>query len=264
MAQHRPEPLETKDDAPALMAVDLGKAHCTSQGDVVALERVNMQAGRGEFVCIVGPSGCGKTTLLHLIAGLLPPTSGYVQMNGHRVSGPMREVGLVFQNGNLMPWRTVLRNVTLPLEIQGMPVQEAAEQARSVLDLVGLSDFVKARPRELSGGMQQRVAIARALVYDPQILLLDEPFGALDALTRERMNLELLRIWRASRKTVVMVTHNIQEAVFLADRVLVMTSRPGQISSETRVLLPRPRDLAMMNTPEFGQLAQSIREAIYD
>jgi len=176
----------------------------------------------------------------------------------------MREVGLVFQNGNLMPWRSVLRNVTLPLEIQGMPVQTAAEQARSVLELVGLADFAKARPRELSGGMQQRVAIARALVYDPQILLLDEPFGALDALTRERMTLELLRIWQARRKTVVMVTHNIQEAVFLADRVLVMTPRPGQIASETRITLPRPRDLAVMNTLEFGQLAQSIREAIYE
>ena len=264
MAQRKDDHLETNTDGPALLAVDLTKDYCTSQGTMGAVSQINMQAGRGEFVCIVGPSGCGKTTLLHLIAGLLPPTSGYVQMNGRAVEGPMREVGLVFQNGNLMPWRSVLRNVTLPLEIQGMPVHEAAEQARSVLDLVGLADFAKARPRELSGGMQQRVAIARALVYDPQILLLDEPFGALDALTRERMNLELLRIWQARRKTVVMVTHNIQEAVFLADRVLVMTPRPGQIASETRIALPRPRDLAMMNTPEFGLLAQSVREAIYE
>jgi len=176
----------------------------------------------------------------------------------------MREVGLVFQSANLMPWRTVLRNVTLPLEIQGMPLGEAADRACSALELVGLAGFATARPRELSGGMQQRVAIARALVYDPAILLLDEPFGALDALTRERMNLELLRIWQASRKTVVMVTHNIPEAVFLADRVLVMTPRPGQISSETRIPLPRPRDLAMTHTPEFGRLVQSIRAGIFE
>ncbi len=249
---------------PALEAVDLTKTYCTSQGEVTAVSAVNMQAAQGEFVCIVGPSGCGKTTLLHLFAGLLEPTSGFVRTNGAIIRGPVREVGLVFQNGNLMPWRSVLRNVTLPLEIQGVPLRQAEEMARGVLDLVGLRGFEHARPRELSGGMQQRVAIARALVYDPKILLLDEPFGALDALTRERMNLELQRIWQARRKTVIMVTHNIHEAVFLGDRVLVMTPRPGQISSETRIPLPRPRDLSVMSTPEFGALAQSIRESIYE
>lgn len=250
--------------SPALEAVDLTKTYCTSQGEITAVSAVNMQAAQGEFVCIVGPSGCGKTTLLHLFAGLLEPTSGFVRTNGHEIRGPVREVGLVFQNGNLMPWRSVLRNVTLPLEIQGMPLREAEDAARGVLDLVGLRGFENAHPRELSGGMQQRVAIARALVYDPKILLLDEPFGALDALTRERMNLELQRIWQARRKTVIMVTHNIHEAVFLGDRVLVMTPRPGQISSETRIPLPRPRDLSVMSTPEFGALAQSIRESIYE
>ncbi|MDH7489315.1 MAG: ABC transporter ATP-binding protein [Anaerolineae bacterium] len=249
---------------PALEAVDLTKTYCTSQGEVAAVAGVTMQAAQGEFVCIVGPSGCGKTTLLHLFAGLLEPTSGFVRTNGTEIRGPVRDIGLVFQSGNLMPWRTVLRNVTLPLEIQGVPLREAEDAARGVLDLVGLRGFENARPRELSGGMQQRVSIARALVYDPKILLLDEPFGALDALTRERMNLELQRIWQARRKTVIMVTHNIHEAVFLGDRVLVMTPRPGQISSETRIPLPRPRDLSVMSTPEFGALAQSIRASIYE
>ena len=260
----RPNPSKQPETPPALEAMDLTLTYCTSQGEVTAVSAVNMQALEGEFVCIVGPSGCGKTTLLHLFAGLLEPTSGTVRTNGSVIRGPVREVGLVFQNGNLMPWRSVLRNVTLPLEIQGVPLRVAEEAARAVLDLVGLRGFEQARPRELSGGMQQRVAIARALIYDPKILLLDEPFGALDALTRERMNLELQRIWQARRKTVIMVTHNIQEAVFLGDRVLVMTPRPGQISSETRIPLPRPRDLSVMSTPEFGALAQSIREAIYE
>ncbi|GAB4506396.1 MAG: ABC transporter ATP-binding protein [Anaerolineales bacterium] len=257
-------PLANPAPRPALEAIDLTKTYCTSQGEVTAVAAVNMQAAQGEFVCIVGPSGCGKTTLLHLFAGLLEPTSGVVRTNGTEIRGPVRDIGLVFQNGNLMPWRTVLRNVTLPLEIQGVPLREAEDAARGVLELVGLRGFEGARPRELSGGMQQRVAIARALVYDPKILLLDEPFGALDALTRERMNLELQRIWQARRKTVIMVTHNIHEAVFLGDRVLVMTPRPGQICSETRIPLPRPRDLSVMGTPEFGALAQSIRAAIYE
>jgi len=260
----RPSDSENTTAPPALEAIDLTKTYCTSQGEVAAVAGVTMQAAQGEFVCIVGPSGCGKTTLLHLFAGLLEPTSGLVRTNGTQIKGPVRDIGLVFQNGNLMPWRSVLRNVPLPLEIQGVPLREAEEAARGVLDLVGLRGFEHARPRELSGGMQQRVAIARALVYDPKILLLDEPFGALDALTRERMNLELQRIWQARQKTVIMVTHNIQEAVFLGDRVLVMTPRPGQISSETRIPLPRPRDLAVMASPQFGLLAQSIRESIYE
>ncbi len=249
---------------PALSTENLSKVYETASGAIRALDRVTMQAGQGEFVCVVGPSGCGKTTLLHIFAGILPPTSGYVRINGHGVDGPARQVGLVFQDATLMPWRTVLRNVTLPLELQGIPLSKAKEMACAVLDLVGLAGFANARPRELSGGMQQRVAIARALVYDPQILLLDEPFGALDALARERMNLELLRIWHARRKTVVMVTHSIHEAVFLADRVLVMTPRPGTISSETRIFLPRPRDLSVIHTAEFGRLARSIREGIHE
>lgn len=248
----------------ALAAENLSKVYTMASGAIRAVDRVTMQAHRGEFVCIVGPSGCGKTTLLHLFAGLLSPTEGTVTLDGRPVQGPARQVGLVFQDATLMPWRTVQRNVTLPLEVQGVPLPKAEEMARSVLNLVGLSSFADARPRELSGGMQQRVAIARALVYDPQILLLDEPFGALDALARERMNLELLRIWRARRKTVVMVTHNIPEAVFLADRVLTMTPRPGTISSETRIVLPRPRELPMLHTEEFGRLARSIREGIQE
>lgn len=249
---------------PALVAESLTKIYDTSQGSTVAVSEATMQAAEGEFVVIAGPSGCGKTTLLQMLAGLLPPTSGFVRMNGDRVVGPRREVGMVFQNANLMPWRTVLRNVTLPLEVQGMPLGKATERACPLLELVGLGPFANARPRELSGGMQQRVAIARALVYDPKVLLLDEPFAALDALTREKMNLELLRIWEVRQKTVVMVTHNIQEAVFLADRVIVMTPRPGRISSETRIPLPRPRDLSVIHTPEFGRLTESIRLGIHE
>ncbi len=249
---------------PALAAETLSKVYETAAGAIRAVDRVTMQADYGEFVCIVGPSGCGKTTLLHLFAGLLAPTEGCVMVNGREVHGPAPQVGLVFQDATLMPWRNVLRNITLPLELHGVPLSKAEEMARSVLDLTGLAGFAHARPRELSGGMQQRVAIARALIYDPEILLLDEPFGALDALARERMNLELLRIWHARRKTVVMVTHSIQEAVFLADRVLAMTPRPGTISSETRIPLPRPRELSLIHTTEFGRLARSVREGIHE
>ncbi len=230
---------------------------------VHALEDVSLEARQGEFIALVGPSGCGKSTLLRLIAGLLPPTRGRILFDGEVVLGPRADIGFVFQDVNLLPWRTVEANVRLPLEILGVPRQEAHARVQEMLDLVGLQGFEKVYPHQLSGGMQQKAALARALVKLPRLLLLDEPFGALDALTRERMNLELLRVWAHHRQTVVMVTHSISEAVFVADRVLVMSPRPGRIAGSISVSsLPRPRTLDMIAWPEFGRLTQAVRALI--
>jgi ABC-type nitrate/sulfonate/bicarbonate transport system ATPase subunit len=231
-------------------------------GGLHALERVTFSVFPQEFVCVLGPSGSGKSTLLRILAGLLLPTSGDVLFHGEPVTGPRRAVGFVFQKANLMPWRTVLQNITLPLELEEMPRAQTVAIALEMLELVGLMGFKNSLPRDLSGGMAQRVAIARALVHDPDILLLDEPFGSLDALTRERMGSELLRIWQAKLKTVVMVTHSISEALFLADRVLVLSHRPGQVCLDLKVNLPRPRREEIHYTSEFGALAQQVRQAI--
>jgi len=247
---------------PILIADQVKMAFRTQQGRLWALGGVSFRVAPGEFLCIVGPSGCGKTTLLRILGGLARPTGGSVYLEGEPLTAPRRRIGFVFQKAALLPWRTVLENVTLPLEIQGVEAAEARRRAEELLELVRLQGFEGAYPHELSGGMEQRVAIARALVHDPAILLLDEPFGALDALTRERMNLELLRIWRAKRKTVVMVTHSIQEAIFLADRVLVMSPRPGRIEASFPVPLPRPRHLEMLYGDEFGALSRQVRGAI--
>ncbi len=235
-----------------------------SSGKLLAIEEISLAAGQGEFLAIVGPSGGGKTTLLRLLAGLQQPDAGEVRFRGERLTAPRRSIGIVFQRANLMPWRTVLHNVALPLEVAGTNPDEAREQARALVSLVGLHGFTDAYPTQLSGGMQQRVALARALVHEPSVLLLDEPFGSLDALTRERMNGELLRIWDVRRPTVVMVTHSIQEALFLADRVLVMTARPGRIRAEFGVPLPRPRDLALTLTPAFVQMIAAVRREIVE
>lgn len=247
---------------PVLVADEITMTFLGQQGSLEALDRVSLQVGNGEFLCVVGPSGCGKSTLLRVLGGLVKPTRGRVYLGGELLTAPRRQIGFVFQKANLMPWRTVLKNVTLPLEIKGLKAEEAGQQARELLELVGLEGFEGAYPHELSGGMEQRVAIARALVHDPATLLLDEPFGSLDALTRENMNLELLRIWQAKRKTVVMVTHSIQEALFLADRILVMSSRPGRIEATVPVPLPRPRRLEMLYSVEFGILSRRVRQAI--
>jgi NitT/TauT family transport system ATP-binding protein len=253
---------EWRQMAPVLIAEGIHHVYHGAKGDLLALDGVSLSIGQGEFVAIVGPSGCGKSTLLRIIGGLLVPSEGSVRLDGSPLSSPRRQVGYVFQKINLMPWRTVLRNVTLPLEIAGTAAAQAAERARELLLLVGLSGFEDAYPRQLSGGMAQRVAIARALVGDPEVLLLDEPFGSLDALSREQMNLELLRIWQARRVTAVMVTHDLQEAIFLADRVLVMSPRPGRIRAEVPVDLPRPRVLEVMYTEFFGALGRQVRQAI--
>jgi NitT/TauT family transport system ATP-binding protein len=206
---------------------------------------------------VLGPSGSGKTTLLRTLANLLPPSSGTFTFSTGRP-----RIGMVFQQANLMPWRTAIQNITLPLELLGLPAQQACARAQELIDLVGLQGFESAWPRDLSGGMAQRVAIARALIHDPDILLLDEPFGSLDALTRERMWVELSRIWQARRKTVLMVTHSINEALFLADRVLVLTQRPGKIKLDLAVDLPRPRPDEIRYTAHFGELARRLKEAI--
>lgn len=234
----------------------------SASGPLRVLEDISLSIKTAEFLCIVGPSGCGKTSLLRVLGGLLAPTAGSVWLAGEPLASPRKNVGFVFQRANLMPWRTVLRNVTLPLEIAGVEFVEAKRQANELLDLVGLSGYEEALPKELSGGMQQRVIIARVLIQNPVVLLMDEPFGSLDALTRERMNLELLRIWGTRRKTVVLVTHSIQEAIFLADRVLVMNATPGRIVDEVAIPLPRPRDLDMQWQDTFGTLVDRIRASI--
>jgi NitT/TauT family transport system ATP-binding protein len=226
------------------------------------LKDISFSVNTEEFVCILGPSGSGKSTLLRILAGLLAPSNGQISYPGLAAPESGRPIGFVFQKANLMPWRTVRENITLPLELMNIPKIDAAQQAQHLIHLVGLEGFEETLPRDLSGGMEQRVAIARALVYDPSILLLDEPFGALDALTRERMGSELLRIWQAKRKTVLMVTHAIPEAVFLADRVLVLSPRPGEIRLDVQVDLPRPREELMKYTPEFGDIAKQLRSAI--
>ncbi len=247
---------------PILVADRLSMIFPNQNGGLPALERVSLEVYPQEYVCLVGPSGCGKSTLLRLLAGLLTPTSGQIIFEGQPLTAPRRRIGFVFQKANLMPWRTVLANITLPLELQDAAPGEARRRAQELIDLVGLRGFEHSLPRELSGGMEQRVAIARALVHNPDMLLLDEPFGALDALTRERMGAELLRIWEARKKTVVMVTHSIPEALLLADRVLVLSPRPGQVRLALPIPLPRPRRLDMEYSAEFGALAQRVRAAI--
>ena len=231
-------------------------------GEVLAVDDASFSVRDGEFVCLVGPSGCGKSTLLKIVAGLLPHTGGTIARSGRELAGPGSDVGMVFQTPVLLPWRTVMENALLPIEFRRLKIDEYRRRAHELLDLVGLGDFKDRYPQELSGGMQQRAAIVRALVQDPPILLMDEPFGALDALTREQMNVELLRIWQRNRKTVLFVTHSIAESVFLADRVFVMTPRPGRIAEIIDVDLPRPRDLSVINTERFGRYASRIRELL--
>ena len=247
---------------PLLVVEDLRIAYRQSGEHLPVLGGLTFQVMEGEFLCLVGPSGCGKTTLLRVIAGLEPPAAGQVRLAGKVVDRPSRAMGIAFQDPTLMDWRTVEANVALPLQLDGNLKREALDRARALVELVGLSGFERAYPAQLSGGMAQRVALARALVHDPKILLLDEPFGALDALTRERMADELLRIWRAHRKTVVMVTHSVSEAVFLADRVLVLGPRPATITAEIAIKLARPRTPKMLGEPAFGVSALRVRRAL--
>lgn len=238
----------------------LSKRYVSADGGVVtALDALSFDVAEGEFVAVVGPSGCGKSTLLHILAGVFPATEGEALLHGQPVRGPRRDIGVVFQDAVLLPWRRVIDNVLLPAVVHRLPLSPARARAAQLLQLVQLEGCASKYPRELSGGMQQRVAIARGLLHDPAILLMDEPFGALDAMTREQMNLDLLDIWQAARKTILLITHSISEAVFLADRVLVMSARPGRIIDEVSIGLPRPRSLDLMATPEFGALTRRIR-----
>ncbi len=245
-----------------LIVRNLSEVFPNGNGGLHALEQISFSVQEQQFLCVIGPSGSGKSTLLRILAGLLPPTRGEVLFKGERLDGPRSGVGFVFQKANLMPWRTVQENILLPLELKGVSRAQAAAKAQEMVELVGLQGFESSLPRDLSGGMAQRVAIARALVHDPDLLLLDEPFGSLDALTRERMGMELLHIWEAHCKTVIMVTHSISEALLLADRVLVFSQRPGRIRMDLAVDLPRPRDDNMLYTPRAGELARRLRQAI--
>ena len=227
--------------------------------EFVAVSDVTMDVDAGEFVSLVGPSGCGKTTVLKILAGLHPHDGGVVEIGGAGVAfDPSRDVGMVFQQALLLKWRTIVNNVLLPAEILGLPPKESRERARELLQMVGLQGFEDNYPDELSGGMQQRAAIARALVHDPKVILMDEPFGALDALTRERMNLELMRIWQQSHKTIVFVTHSIQEAVFLGTRVAVLTAGPARMADIFSVDLPTPRTLDIKTHEKFGNYTRRI------
>lgn len=240
----------------------LHKTYLTRTGRTIALQDVNLTIGGDEFISLVGPSGCGKSTLLRLLSALITPSKGKISIGGLPVSSPSSDVGIVFQQPILLPWRTVLDNVLLPAEILGLDLRRATERAYELLKLVGLEGFENRNPHELSGGMQQRAAICRALIHNPSILLMDEPFAALDALTREELGLELLRIWSVEKKTIIFVTHNISEAILLSDRVVAMSPRPGRISEIVEINLPRPRTIDMEFTQEFKNYSDRIRAAI--
>lgn len=262
-------------DQPAVAAADeielvgIEKRFQTADGVVHAVATTNINVRQREFVVLLGPSGCGKTTILRMIAGLLQPSAGEVRVarrnlwnGGQRDKVALQELGIVFQEANLFPWFSIEDNVALPLKLRGVGRRERLEKARALCDLVAIKGFEKRWPRELSGGMRQRAAIARALSYDPEILLMDEPFGALDAMTRDTMNLEIQRIWMSQKSTVVFVTHSIGEAVFLADRIILLSPRPGRISSVTEVSFPRPRQMAIQTMPEFQAIVRTLREQL--
>jgi NitT/TauT family transport system ATP-binding protein len=234
-------------------------------GQTTALQGIDLTIEEGEFVSLIGPSGCGKSTLLRIIGDLIQPTSGAANVNGKpaRQARIDRDYGIVFQDAVLYDWRTVAKNIALPLELARWDRRRRTAKVKEMLDLVELGGFENHHPWQLSGGMQQRVAIARALSFDPSLLLMDEPFGALDEMTRERMNMELLRIWEASRSTVVFVTHSIAEAVFLSTRVVVMSPRPGRISNVVTVDLPQPRTATTREEPRFFELVTDVREALH-
>ena len=256
-------------DLPAIALASVQKTFETHDSPIHALAPVDLSVRAGEMVVLLGPSGCGKTTLLRIIGGLTKPSRGNVSIsgkplwhNGARQSNVVSDLAMVFQDANLFPWLSVERNITLPLELRHLTKSSRRERARKLMTLVGISGFEEHWPRELSGGMRQRAAIARALSYDPQILLMDEPFGALDSMTRDTMNIELQRIWMETGKTVVLVTHSISEAVFLADRIVLLSARPGRIDTIIDVPFERPRSLDLQGTPEYHRIVTTLRQRI--
>jgi NitT/TauT family transport system ATP-binding protein len=246
----------------AVTVRELSKVYVGRQGSVEALREATLDVPSGSFVSLVGPSGCGKSTLLKIIGGLITKTAGTVLVDGREVTGPQSGVGIMFQTPVLFPWRTILQNLLLPTEVYGLKKEDYVDKCLKLLDMTGLSQFSKAYPRELSGGMQQRAALCRVLAYDPELLLLDEPFGALDEFTRERMNLEVLRMWHLNNPAIVFVTHNVGEAVFLSDTVCVMTPCPGCVAKIIEIDLPRPREVTLMKTRRYADYVFEIREIL--
>ncbi len=255
---------DTRNNDAEILLDDVGMVYTASDGrNVQALTSVSMNIQKGEFISLLGPSGCGKTTLLRIIADLIKPTSGRVLIGGETPGQARlkRKYGMVFQSAVLYDWRTVIKNIELPLEIIGVTKEERCKRAAKMLDLVGLSEFERHYPRQLSGGMQQRVGIARALTLQPEILLMDEPFSALDEFTREKLHIDLLKIWRKTNKTIIFVTHNISESVFLSDRVCVLSPHPGRLSAVIDIDLPRPRTMELKDTAEFTALVSKVRNS---
>ena len=248
-----------RDDGAAIVSIAALKK---TFGDLEAIRHLSFDVGDGEFLSVLGPSGCGKSTLLMMVAGLIDPTAGEIRIQGAKVTGPRREIGVVFQSPVLLPWRTVLQNVLFPIELLKLPRPHYRRRAMELLRMAKIDEFAGVLPRQLSGGMRQRVAICRALVHDPNILLMDEPFSALDAITRDEMAVELQRIWQVNRKTVIFVTHSIREAAFLSDRVVVMGRRPATIIDELTIELPRPRPIAVTEDETFNRLVRHLRKAI--
>src|SRR6266545_3187517 len=242
----------------AIAVNELSKLYSTSDGTVQALQQISFSVSEGEFVAVVGPSGCGKSTLLKVLAGLLPPSKGAARLRGTPITGPRRDIGVVFQSPVLLPWRSVLENVLLPVDVQRLGRDRHLKVATDLLSLVGLDGFERRYPWELSGGMQQRVSIARALVHDPAVLLMDEPFGALDAISRTQIRHDLETLWLETRKSVLFITHSIEEAIGLSDRILVMSKSPGRIVKEVLIDLPRPRPAYLGQYPEFSAYANEI------
>ena len=252
-----------KPDPSAYLVVEgIRKVYSAGPTALEAIASISFTAESGEFVSILGPSGCGKSTLLMMVAGLEPITAGRIALGGQAITGPREETGVIFQDPVLLPWKSVLDNVLFPIWILKRRRSDYLERARRLLDMVGLTDFQAKRPHQLSGGMRQRVAICRALIHDPALLLMDEPFSALDAITRDEMNAALLDMWERYQKTVLFVTHSIREAVFLSDRVLVMARRPSKLLADVRIPLPRPRALSLEETPEFNEICASLRKWI--
>jgi len=261
-AWRHPQSIAPDRDAAYLSLRHARKVYQTRTGDVEAVGMANLDIAAGEFVSILGPSGCGKSTLLSMVGGLETVTKGEIWIEGARVTGPRRDFGYIFQDPTLLPWKSVLDNVLFPIRTQKRPVADYEAEAHRLLERVGLGEFKAKRPRELSGGMRQRVALCRGLINDPRLMLMDEPFSALDAISRDDMNLALVRLWDSYQKTALFVTHSIREAVFLADRVLVMTARPSRIVADLRLPFARPRDVTVQDTPEFNRICAWLRDQI--